>query len=148
MKSEPDVFSIDDLKRVKKEPWSGVRNFQARNYMRDEMVVGDRVLFYHSRCPEAGVYGVGRVASKPYADPTQFDSKSEYYDARATPARPLWYLVDIAFVSKFKQPVLLKDMRKNKKLASMITLRQGNRLSITPVREEEFAEILRNDGGK
>ena len=146
MKSEPETFSIDDLKRVKKEPWSGVRGFQARNYMRDEMQPGDPILFYHSSCPIPGVYGVGRVASEAYPDPTQFDTKSPYYDPRATKAKPLWQLVDIAFVKKLKEPVTLAQMRANKKLAKMITLQPGSRLSITPVTAAEFEEIIRAAG--
>jgi predicted RNA-binding protein with PUA-like domain len=141
MKTEPDTFSIDDLKRVKKEPWTGVRNYQARNYMR-QMEIGDIVLFYHSSCAVPGIYGLGKVASLPYPDPTQFDIKSEYYDAKAKKDTPMWYLVDVAFVEKFAEPITLAQMRANKKLSSMITLQPGSRLSVTPVTKKEFVRIV------
>lgn len=140
MKTEPETFSIDDLKRVKKEPWTGVRNYQARNHMR-AMHKGDIVLFYHSSCAVPGIYGLGKVASLPYPDPTQFDTKSDYYDAKATEGKPIWYLVDVAFVKKFKTPVTLAVMRANPNLKTMVTLQPGSRLSVTPMTTQEFAEI-------
>ena len=140
MKTEPETFSIDDLKRVKKEPWTGVRNYQARNNMK-AMEVGDTVLFYHSSCPVPGIYGLGKVASLPYPDPTQFDKKSDYYDPKAKQDKPLWYLVDVAFVEKWSVPVTLAAMRANKKLATMVTLQPGSRLSVTPVTEKEFVSL-------
>lgn len=146
MKSEPDTYGIGHLKDDKKTAWSGVRNFQARNFMRDEMQVGDDVLFYHSSCKEPGVYGLARVASQPYADPTQFDTKSPYFDARATPDKPWWFLVDVAYVRTLKKPVLLKDIRANPKLFSMRILEPGSRLSITPVTKKEWEELLRVAG--
>ena len=139
MKSEPESYSIDHLKRDKKTPWSGVRNFQARNFMRDDMRAGDGVLFYHSSCAVPGVYGIGKVASKAYPDPTQFDSKSPYFDARATKDKPIWYLVDVAFARKLQAPVSITEMRANKKLSGMAAFRKGSRLSVTPVTAEEFA---------
>lgn len=142
MKSEPETYGIDHLKADKKTAWTGVRNFLARNYMRDEMRVGDPVLFYHSSCKVPGVYGVAKVASAPYPDPTQFDSSSDYYEPRATAEKPVWYLVDIAFVKKLKEPVTLTDIRANPKLKSMVILQPGSRLSITPVASEHFAAIL------
>lgn len=141
MKSEPDVFSIDDLARKKKEPWTGVRGYQARNYMRDEMHVGDTVLFYHSSCDIPGIYGLGKVASPPYPDPTQFDATSEYYDPKAKRDAPTWFLVDVAYVRKLKEPVTLESMRRNKKLKTMMILEPGTRLSITPVSPKEFATL-------
>ncbi len=141
MKTEPETFGIEDLKRVKKEPWTGVRNYTARNYMR-AMLPGDVVLFYHSSCAEPGIYGLGKVASLPYPDPTQFDTASQYYDAKASKERPIWYLVDVAFVKKFTKPVLLKDMRANPRLATMLTLQPGSRLSVTPVSDTEAEAIL------
>lgn len=141
MKSEPESYSIDALKADKKTAWTGVRNFQARNYMRDEMLVGDGVLFYHSSCKVPGVYGAAKVASAPYPDPTQFDSTSHYFEPRATKEKPVWYLVDVAFVSKLKQPVTLTDIRANPKLRSMAILQPGSRLSITPVAPEHFQLI-------
>jgi predicted RNA-binding protein with PUA-like domain len=141
MKTEPSAFGIDDLARVRREPWSGVRNFQARNYMRDEMQVGDTVPFYHSSCPQPGIYGLAKVASKAYPDPTQFDKKGHYFEPRATVAKPVWYLVDVAFVRKLKTPLLLSDLKKNTKLHTMLIFRPGSRLSITPVTAKEFEEI-------
>lgn len=146
MKSEPDTYGIEHLKSDKKTPWSGVRNFQARNFMRDDMQVGDDVLFYHSSCKEPGVYGLARVASTPYADPTQFDANSPYFDARATPDKPWWFVVDVAYARTLKKPVLLKDIRANPKLSSMRILESGSRLSITPVTKKEWEELLRMAG--
>ncbi len=141
MKSEPETYGIDHFKADKKTAWTGVRNFLARNYMRDEMRVGDQVLFYHSSCKVPGVYGIAKVASAPYPDPTQFDATSDYYEPRATKEKPVWYLVDIAFVKKLKEPVTLTDIRANPKLKSMVILQPGSRLSITPVASEHFEEI-------
>ncbi len=142
MKSEPQSYGIDHLKADKKTAWTGVRNFLARNYMRDGMQLGDPVLFYHSSCPIPGVYGVAKVVKTSYPDPTQFDPKSRYYEPRATTEKPVWYLVDIAFVSKFKNPVPLSEIRQNPRLGSMMILAPRCRLSITPVSEEHFKEIL------
>ena len=143
MKSEPDVFSFDDLRRRRREPWSGVRNYQARNFMRDEMRVGDTVLFYHSSCEEPGVQGLGRVASAPYADPTQFDRKNDAFEPRATKDKPVWWLVDVAWAADFGRPVTLPMLRAEPRLKSLLMLRPGNRLSITPVTAEELAVIRR-----
>jgi predicted RNA-binding protein with PUA-like domain len=143
MKSEPDVFSFADLRKRKSEPWSGVRNYQARNFMRDEMRVGDLVLFYHSSCEEPGVQGLGRVASKPYADPTQFDRKNESFEPRATKDKPVWWLVDVAWYADFARPVTLPMLRDEARLKSMVMLRPGNRLSITPVSATECSVIQR-----
>ncbi|MBP6859941.1 MAG: EVE domain-containing protein [Candidatus Pacebacteria bacterium] len=142
MKTEPDTFSIDDLERVGTEPWTGVRNFTARNFMRDQMQVGDTVLFYHSSCAVPGVYGEAKVSSPSYPDPTQFDAKSEYYDKRASTEKPLWFLVDVEFVRKLDVPYTLAQMRANKELVEMVTLEPGSRLSVTPVTPEEAREIL------
>ena len=144
-KSEPDVFSYADLKARpnQTEPWSGVRNYQARNYMRDNMKVGDLALCYHSSCPEPGVAGVMRIASEPYPDPTQFKPSDEYFDLKATHERPIWYLVDVAFEKDLKHPVGLDRMRGAPALADMLTLRKGNRLSITPVTTAEFKAVLK-----
>lgn len=142
MKSEPDEYSIDDLKRDKQTPWFGVRNYQARNFMRDGMQRGDEVLFYHSSCPEPGIAGLARVASKPYPDPTQFEKKSPYFDPKAIKENPRWMLVDVKFVKKFKQIVSLPTLRQENALTGMIILRPGNRLSVTPVSEKEFTTIV------
>ena len=132
MKSEPQSYGISQLKKDKKTAWTGVRNFQARNYMQS-MHVDDPILFYHSSCKVPGIYGLAKVASKPYADPTQFVKDGHYYEPRATHDKPVWFLVDIAFVKEFKEPVTLTDIRENAKLKSMMILQPGSRLSVTPV---------------
>ena len=139
MKSEPDEFSIDDLAKAKNRttPWFGVRNYQARNYMRDAMHVGDRALFYHSSCPEPGIAGIVEVSRLAYADKTQFDPKSPYYDPKATPDAPRWVHVEVALVKKTRL-VPLGEMRETRGLEDMVTLRRGNRLSITPVTPAEW----------
>lgn len=141
MKSEPDTFGIEHLAKAGTEPWTGVRNFQARNYMRDSMRVGDTVLFYHSSCKVPGIYGIAKVASAPYPDPTQFDKKSEYVDIRATKEKPIWYLVDVSYVKTLKTPLTLSEMRADPRLSTMMILEPGSRLSITPVSEKEYAVI-------
>jgi len=145
-KSEPDTFSFDDLRRCRREPWSGVRNYQARNYMRDSMRVGDRALFYHSACPGPGVEGLMTVASEPYDDPTQFQPQSEYFDAKSKPEKPTWQLVDVAWEQDLPQFVPLAALRADAALKDMLTLRPGNRLSITPVTAAEFKRICRLGG--
>ena len=143
MKSEPSECSIDDLAAAPKQtvPWFGVRNYQARNFMRDQMRVGDGVLFYHSSCPEPGVAGLAEVVSGAYPDETQFDPKSHYFDAKSTREEPRWQLVDVRLVRK--TPLLgLKQMRDEPRLASMTLLRPGNRLSITPVTAAEWRTVV------
>jgi predicted RNA-binding protein with PUA-like domain len=143
MKSEPSECSIDDLAAAPSQtvPWVGVRNYQARNFMRDEMHVGDGVLFYHSSCPEPGVAGLAAVASTAYPDATQFDPASHYFDAKSTPDKPRWLHVDVKLVRK--TPLLsLRQMRELPQLASMRLLRPGNRLSITPVSAAEWRAVL------
>lgn len=142
MKSEPEEFSIDDLVREKKVPWFGVRNYLARNYMRDQMKIGDEVLFYHSSCPEPGIAGLARVSSAAYPDETQFDKKSKYFDEKATRENPRWMLVDVKLVKKTKL-LSLAAMREAKSLESMIVLQKGNRLSITPVTPAELKAVLK-----
>lgn len=147
MKSEPDVFSFEDLKKrpKKTEPWNGVRNYQARNFMRDEMKPGDLILFYHSSCEVPGVAGIAEVASKPYPDSTQFDPESDYFDPKATLEVPRWFLVDVKFHQDLKRHVALVELKQQKKLAEMRLLQQGNRLSILPVTREEF-ELIKKLG--
>jgi predicted RNA-binding protein with PUA-like domain len=143
MKSEPSECSIDDLVRAPGQsvPWVGVRNYQARNYMRDEMRVGDGVLFYHSSCPEPGVAGLAKVATAAYADATQFDPSSHYFDAKSTPEAPRWLHVDVKLVRK--TPLLsLAQMREAPALSTMVVLKRGNRLSITPVTPQEWRALL------
>ena len=144
MKSEPDEASIDDLAHApgQRLPWTGVRNYQARNFMRDEMKVGDGVLFYHSSCPEPGIAGLAEVASPAYTDKTQFDKKSDYYDPESKKDNPRWVNVDVRALRKTRL-VSLDEMRKHKPLAKMRTLRPGNRLSITPVTESEWKFIAK-----
>ena len=142
MKSEPDECSIDDALAAKDRitPWSGVRNYQARNFMKDRMRVGDGVLFYHSSCPEPGIAGLAEVASTAYPDASQFDRKSPYYDKDSKKDAPRWVNVDVRALKKTRL-IPLEQMRKQKPLAKMVTLRPGNRLSITPVTEAEWNHI-------
>jgi predicted RNA-binding protein with PUA-like domain len=142
MKSEPGECSIDDLVQAPNHtvPWTGVRNYQARNFMRDVMRVGDGVLFYHSSCPEPGIAGLAQVASAPYADPTQFDPASVYHDASSSPQAPRWVLVDVKLVRKTRL-LSLAEMRERSELAAMRVLQRGNRLSITPVTPQEWRAV-------
>jgi predicted RNA-binding protein with PUA-like domain len=144
MKSEPEEFSIDDLVKAKNQsvPWFGVRNYLARNFMRDQMKVGDEVLFYHSSCPEPGIAGLAHVASDAYPDKTQWDEKSKYYDAKASRENPRWMLVDVKLVRKTRL-LSLADMRAQTSLAGMTILQRGNRLSITPVKPAELKVVLK-----
>jgi predicted RNA-binding protein with PUA-like domain len=144
MKSEPDVFSIEDLRQRPKqtEPWDGVRNYQARNFMRDGMQVGDCVLFYHSNCAEPGIVGLAEVASKAYPDPSQFDPKSDYFDPKSDPENPRWMLVDVRWKATFDKTVSLQAMKAMPELSQMRILQKGNRLSITPVSDAELKHIL------
>jgi predicted RNA-binding protein with PUA-like domain len=143
MKSEPDETSIDDALAAKagSVPWTGVRNYQARNFMRDEMRLGDGVLFYHSSCAEPGIAGLAEVNSTSYPDPTQFDRKSPYYDPKSTPENPRWLLVDIKATEKTRL-IGLPELREHPELSDMIILRRGNRLSITPVTTAEWKFIV------
>ena len=142
MKSEPDECSSDDVLAApgRKTPWSGVRNYQARNFMRDEMRVGDGVLFYHSSCAEPGIAGLAEVASAPYVDESQFDRKSPYYDPASKREAPRWMNVDVRALRKTRL-VPLAELRKHKPLAKMVLLRPGNRLSITPVSAAQWKYI-------
>jgi len=142
MKSEPDAYSIDDLERDGREMWDGIRNYQARNMMRDDMRVGDEVIFYHSACKEPAAVGVMKIASEPYPDPTQFDPESKYYDPKSDRDNPRWCLVDVQFVRKFSRPLLLKELRAEPGLEGMLLLRKGNRLSITPVDKQHWDVLL------
>jgi predicted RNA-binding protein with PUA-like domain len=143
MKSEPDTFSIDDLKQKKREAWDGVRNYQARNFMRDGMRVGDGVFFYHSNCGEPGIAGLAEVASDAYPDPSQFDPKSKYFDAASSRDNPRWMLVDVKFTRKLKRVITLDELKNHAKLAEMALLRKGNRLSVMPVDAKDWQYILK-----
>ena len=142
MKSEPAEVSIDDLARDRRVPWFGVRNYQARNFMRDEMRVGDGVLFYHSSCAEPGVAGLAEVTSAPYPDATQFDATGKYFDAKSPREAPRWINVDVKFVRKTRL-LTLAEMREVPALAGMRLLQRGNRLSITPVTVAEWRATLK-----
>jgi predicted RNA-binding protein with PUA-like domain len=139
MKSEPDVFGVDDLARAprKTTAWWGVRNYQARNFMRDDMRVGDLALFYHSSCPEPGIAGIMRISRRAYPDVTQFDPASEYYDAKSTRDDPRWVNVDVTLVRRTRL-VSIQELRGHPELADMRVLQRGNRLSITPVSDAEW----------
>ncbi|WP_109123712.1 EVE domain-containing protein [Dyella sp. C11] len=141
MKSEPDAFSIDDLKRKGQEAWDGVRNYQARNFMRDGMRVGDKVFFYHSNCAEPGIVGIAEVATDAYPDPSQFDPKSKYFDAASSRDNPRWMLVEVKFVKKLKHTITLKALQADPALADMALVRKGNRLSVMPVGADEWHHI-------
>ena len=142
MKSEPDEFSIDDLARAPRRStaWFGVRNYQARNFMRDQMQVGDAVLFYHSSCAQPGIAGLAEVCSSAYPDETQFDRNSKYYDAKAARDKPRWVNVEVKLVKKTRL-LGLAELREHKELAGMRLLARGNRLSITPIDPHEWKFI-------
>lgn len=142
MKSEPDVFSIDDLKKKKKSGWDGVRNYQARNYMRDDMQLGDLVLFYHSSCEVPGVAGIAKVCKTSHPDPSQFDSKSDYFDPKATEDTPRWFMVEVEFVERFDRVITLAELKDNKDLNNMPLVQKGSRLSINVVSDQEFKTII------
>ena len=143
MKSEPDDCSIDRLAGLPQQtvPWTGVRNYQARNFMRDAMRIGDGVLFHHSSCPEPGVAGLARVASTTRPDPTQFDPASAWHDPKSSPNAPRWLLLDVQFVRKTRL-LGLAEMRRRAELSDLLVLKPGNRLSITPVTADEWAAVL------
>ena len=142
-KSEPDVYPIEALARGGTTYWDGVRNYQARNTLRDDIAVGDGVLFYHSRIPPMAVAGTATVTRAGYPDPTQFDKESKYYDEKATEENPRWYVVDIEIDEVFENPVTLDEMRTMKPLANMVLLQKGSRLSVQPVRKSEWNAIVR-----
>ena len=141
MKTEPDEFSIDDLSKKKVEPWTGVRNYQARNFMR-EMKAGDGVFFYHSSCEIPGVAGIAEVATEAYPDPTQFDKKSDYYDAASKREEPRWSLVDVKYKRKLKRVIPLSELKDRKELDGFALLARGNRLSVLPVTKTQWDFIL------
>ena len=142
VKSEPDEFSIDALQRVGIEPWSGVRNYQARNYLR-QMMIGDGVLFYHSSCALPGVVGVAKVAVAAFPDPTQFDSRSAYHDPKSSPEEPRWFAIDVAYQRKLKRTIALDELRDHADaLGDFALIRRGNRLSVLPVTAAQWKTIL------
>lgn len=145
MKSEPEAFSIDDLqtRSGQTEPWDGVRNYQARNFMRDDMQEGDQVFFYHSNCAEPGIVGIMEVVGKSYPDPTAFDPQSRYFDASSSPAQPRWFLVDVKYLRHTRRTISLAELKEHDFLENMPLVQKGNRLSIIPVTKEQWDYILR-----
>jgi predicted RNA-binding protein with PUA-like domain len=145
IKSEPSEFSIEDLEKSQNQTtyWDGVRNYQARNFIRDEMKIGDKVLFYHSNTEPNAVVGVCEVVREAYPDHTQFDLKNAHYDPKADKKNPAWVMVDIKLLKIFKKPVTLEDIKVNPKLAKMRLVQRGNRLSVMPVAKDEFEEIIK-----
>jgi len=144
-KSEPTTFGIDDLKNRPKQtsPWDGVRNYQARNMLRDDIKPGDLAFFYHSNCTPPGIVGIMKVVKAGYPDSTSWDSKSDHYDPKSSPDHPIWYMVDIQFVEKFPQIISLDEIKQQPKLQNMVIARKGNRLSITPITKEEWNTIVK-----
>ena len=145
MKSEPDVFGIDDLaaKPRQTEHWDGVRNYQARNWMRDDMKIGDQILFYHSNCKPPGIAGIAEIVGEGYPDHTAFDPESKYYDPKSDPDNPRWIMVDVRFVRKFERLISLDELKQVPELQEMRLLQRGNRLSIMPVTEAEWKTIVK-----
>lgn len=145
MKSEPDVFGIDHLKAMPKktEHWDGVRNYQARNMMRDEMKKGDLAFFYHSNCAEPGIVGIMQVVREGYPDHTAFEPKQKYYDPKSDSRNPRWYMVDVRYKRKLKRPVSLAELKSHERLADMKLLQRGNRLSIMPVTKAQWDYIIK-----
>lgn len=151
MKSEPDVYSIDDLAAEGRAEWDGVRNYQARNFMRDEMRVGDLVLYYHSNTQPPGVVGIARVASEAYPDHTAFDAASKYHDPKSNREQPRWWMVDIEFVEAFAETVSLEQLKAEAAagpLDEMAVVKRGQRLSVQPVLKQHFTHVLRLAGAK
>lgn len=142
MKSEPSVYSIDDLARDGKTMWEGVRNYQARNFMRDQMKAGDLVFFYHSNAEPSGIAGIAKVAGKPYPDPSAFDKKDVHYDPKSKKENPTWHLVDLTFVKKFKRFLSLEELKKMPTLDGMLLLQKGSRLSVQPVSEKHWKHLI------
>jgi predicted RNA-binding protein with PUA-like domain len=144
MKSEPDVFGIDDLQNApeKNEPWDGVRNFQARNMMRDDMNEGDLAFLYHSNCKEPGIAGIMEIVRAGYPDMTAFDSNARYFDPKSDPANPRWYRVDVRYVRKLKRVITLSELKEHPEVTGLPLVRRGNRLSVMPVSRQQWKFIL------
>lgn len=142
MKNEPDDYNIDNLKKDKIEPWDGIRNYQVRNMIRDDMCIGDIAFFYHSNCEIPGIYGIMTINSKPYPDSTAFDKKAKYYDKKSNKEKPTWLMVDVKYKRKLRAAITLKELKSKKELSSMKVVQKGNRLSITEVNKKEWDYIL------
>ena len=145
MKSEPTDYSIDNLKHDRKASWDGVRNYQARNFMRDEMHIGNKVLFYHSNI-NPGIVGLGEVCSRPYPDHTAFKKGDKHYDPKSKRSAPTWYMVDVCFKGKFKEPLSLQNIKKDPALTDMLVVKRGVRLSIQPVEKKHYERIVKYYG--
>lgn len=145
IKSEPSVFSIDDLIKSPNQTtfWDGVRNYQARNYLKNEMKVGDKAIFYHSNAEPPAAVGIVEIVKEGYPDFTAFDKNHKYYDSKSSPEKPIWFMVDVKFIKKFNKPVSLEQIKKNPKLSKMKLVQKGNRLSVMPITKEEFEEITK-----
>lgn len=146
MKSEPDTYGIDDLVREKRNMWEGCRNYVVRNYIRDDMQIGDLAFFYHSNIPPVGIVGVMKVVSEAYPDPTQWDPNSDYFDPKSKKENPRWYVRDVEFVRKFKRTITLAELREIPGLEEMVVTRKGNRLSICRVTPQEWEIIMNQEG--
>ena len=146
MKCEPCAYSIDDLQKEKVAFWEGVRNYQARNFMRDQMKKGDLAFFYHSNAKPSGIVGLMEIQEEGYPDHTARDPGSKYYDAKSSKEKPIWFMVDVKFLKKFDKVISLDDLRSTENLEDMMVLRKGSRLSIQPVTENEFNQIMRTYG--
>ncbi|MEX0917505.1 MAG: EVE domain-containing protein [Candidatus Paceibacterota bacterium] len=143
LKSEPGDYSIDDMERDKRTMWDGVRNYQARNFMRDEMKVGDLAFFYHSNANPPGIVGIVKICSNPYPDPTAFNKRDSHYDAKSKKENPTWILVDVCFMKKFKEMSTLDELKFNPKFEDMMVTKKGMRLSVQPVSEKHYKKILK-----
>lgn len=143
IKSEPNVFSIDDLAKSKITHWDGVRNYQARNFIRDEMKIGDKVIFYHSNAEPPAVVGICEIVKEAYPDSSAFDPEDSHYDPKSKKDSPTWFMFDVKFVKKFSKPVSIAEIKANKKLLKMSLVQRGNRLSVMPITKDEFEEIVR-----
>tara|TARA_B110000858_G_C17712209_1_gene431150 strand:+ start:539 stop:1000 length:462 start_codon:yes stop_codon:yes gene_type:complete len=142
MKNEPDDYGIDNLSKDKIEPWDGIRNYQVRNMIRDDMSIGDMAFFYHSNCDIPGIYGLMTINSKPYPDHTAFNKKAKYYDIKSDISKPTWLMVDVKYKRKLKKIITLKELKSEKKLSKMRVVQKGNRLSITEVEKKDWEYIL------
>ena len=142
MKSEPETYSIDDLKEFQTDHWEGIRNYQVRNFFRDQMKIGDKAFFYHSNCKEPGIVGLMEIASEAYPDHTAFDSKEKYFDAKSDPENPRWLMLDVNYIRHTKRNITLSELRDHSSIKEMRLLQKGNRLSVIPMTKEEWEYIL------
>ena len=142
MKSEPETYSIDDLKEFQTDHWDGIRNYQVRNFFRDQMKIGDKAFFYHSNCKEPGIVGLMEIASEAYPDHTAFDSKEKYFDVKSDPGNPRWLMLDVNYIRHTKRNITLSELRDHSSIKEMRLLQKGNRLSVIPMTKEEWEYIL------